>query len=117
MGVYLRPHELDQALNALRLIVRVEPRDADAHWDIGVILETRTHFREAMDAYQRFLRLRPGHEHAQRKARDLDEYFAAMLATRPYLGPIMDSQQNPAGGPIEQNTADGIVYRLNLRVF
>ena len=96
---------LDPALDVLRLIVRIEPRHAQACWGIGVVLETKTDFQEALQAYQRLLRLRPGFQQAQTKIEEIDEYFAALVANQPYLGPIMDSEQNPTGErhfPLEQ---------------
>ena len=88
---------LDHAVEALRLIIRTEPRNAQAYWDVGMILEYKAQFPEAARMYQRLLRLSPGLQRAEARIEEINEYLAALRVGRPYLGPIMDSQQNPTG--------------------
>jgi len=56
--------EYDEAVAILKRLARLEPRDAEVHYVMGLNFEKMCKYEEAVRCYQDTVRLRPGHADA-----------------------------------------------------
>ena len=88
--------DFEQAIGLYDQANQIAPKHPEAFFGRAIALESMTRFHDAYTEYQKVLRVSPNDERARLAANHLTGYFTHLKQNIPYVGHVMDSNQNPS---------------------